>query len=272
MAPRPGYDRSHDRGTGMSSNLQFTNEEADSPGAPCPNCGSAMAADAVICLQCGYDKRSGKAPGDDVGRKKPSPLVLAGLVLVIVAALAAVFLRSSDSTSAPPAQPSAPAPTPAPVSAPTSAPTAQEAIVPESPQPESGETAPSAASPTSDESGMEPPAEPAAPPIDWDAVAASHLQRLAEELDRRAPMFETGNAVELRLTNGLINRGVFQRLSDGGVVVQIATNESRTLAVESLDRNTRLRVEAEYRRKYLEYLVAQRVALEKSAAGTIRAP
>lgn len=245
----------------MNSKLHLKHDdEEEASTEPCPNCGSPMATGTVICLQCGFDRRSGKAPGDG-GGKRPSPVIIAGLVLLIVAALAVVFLRSFGTEAAPIAPPVAPEPAP-------QAPPAQDAPQPEPAAPAVVEPA----APVATEIAVETPAapvveaEPVVPAIDWEAIAASHLQRLTTELDRRAPVYELGEAVELRMTNGLIHRGVYQRFAEGEILLQVTTNESRTFDVETLDRGTRVRVEPEYRQKYLEYLVRQRVAQEKAAA------
>lgn len=35
-------------------------EESISPATPCPGCGAALAAGAVLCIECGFDKRKGR--------------------------------------------------------------------------------------------------------------------------------------------------------------------------------------------------------------------
>lgn len=58
---------------------------------PCPKCGAGRAADAVVCMQCGFDSASGRAMSTKVGKDKPkrargsAPRVSGGMVGVIVA-------------------------------------------------------------------------------------------------------------------------------------------------------------------------------------------
>ncbi|HMP77547.1 MAG TPA: hypothetical protein PKE12_14720 [Kiritimatiellia bacterium] len=229
----------------------------------CPSCNAPLGVGAVICLQCGYDTRTGRRAGEAGGRK-PSPLIVAGLIVLIAAALAIVFLRASSPTPAPPPVQSAPAIET--VSTPVAAepePTPESAIEPAAPAPAEAPPAESTeASPATD--AVEPeetePEPPPAPVIDWDAVEATQRERAAMELDRRAPLFEAGEAVELRMANGFVHKGLFRGIDNGFLTLEFATNDIRQLALKEMDRATRLRAEPDYRARYLDYHVQQRIA------------
>lgn len=238
----------------MSSKLQLKKDDSPDETMTCPGCGAPLPVDAVLCVQCGYDTRAGRRIGED-GKKKSSPLLIGILAVAIVAAIAVVLLRSrSSSTSSPPA-PVAPAPistSPAPAlavaPAVSSTVTATDAAV----------NLVATSAPTT-VAVAETPVDPEKSAIDWAAVEAEQLERATAELDRRAPPYEAGESIELRLTNGIVQRGEFKGIVEGEVVLEIASNEVRQLSLESLDRGSRVRAEPAYRERYIEYFVRQRV-------------
>lgn len=256
----------------MSSKLQLKKDEPADESLTCPSCGAPMPVAAVICIQCGYNTRTKARVGDDVERKRPTLLIVAGAALIIgaIAFVALRSLNSSSETMPPPVATTPAATTSAPAPNVTSTETtgaesnaAAEATAdaPPASAPESAsETNGSDAAATGVQPETEQPAEPAEPAIDWAAIETEQMERATAELDRRAPMFELGEAIELRLTNGIIHRGIFQNLRAGTLFLAVTTNDVVELPVESLDRGSRTRVEPEYRERYIEFFVRKRIA------------
>ncbi|MCS6771702.1 MAG: zinc ribbon domain-containing protein [Kiritimatiellae bacterium] len=278
----------------MSQRLQLKKEQPPSDAQDCPGCGKPLPGGAVICIECGYDTRTGRRIGES-GRRKNSPVVIAGLILIIVGAVTTLYLRSketgtvpapasaADSESSPSApEPSAETSTPeslAPATtepaltaeAPTTA-TAESAPAAEAPAPASSEPASATAAeepaapsaPTTPEpettAVAEEPHVESAPAIDWEKVEQDQRQRITAEMDRRAPFFASGQLVEFRLTNGLVRRGTYQGRDAESARLKADGNEVITIPIVSLDRNTRIRVDADYRQRYIEFLARQRVA------------
>jgi hypothetical protein len=233
-----------------------------------------LAVGAVICVQCGYDTRTRRRVGE-AGARRPSPIVILGLLLVALVSAAVLYLRSLDDgvrPSPPPALPAAATapgelsppepPTAAAPAAETAAPTETASPAAEGTASETrAESAPSVAASES---------APTEPEIDWAELAARHRERLRAEADRRSPMFEPGESVEVRLANGLIRRGIFRGLD--GDALRLEAEESETIPLDKLDRNSRLRADAAYRERYLEYLTRQRIAeMQRARERTINA-
>ncbi|MCO5060505.1 MAG: zinc ribbon domain-containing protein [Kiritimatiellae bacterium] len=252
----------------MSLKLQLKRDDEPEPTNACPSCGADMPPSAVICIECGYDTRTGRRSGEE-NRRKLSPAIIFALVLAVVGAGATIALRvlNSSSDTLPPPSPSQQAPAP---TAETPAPSAPDTPAPASP--EASATAPAAteavAAASAEAPAAEPEPEPEPPAIDWAAVEAEQLEKANEELDRRAPLYEAGEAIELRLTNGIIVRGVFKGLRNGEVTLAVAEDDVRELPIESMDRQNRVRTEADYRQRYVEFVVKRRIAEMMQRAST----
>lgn len=253
----------------MTNPLRLKHEEKDEepPPSACPSCGAALDPEAVICVQCGYDVRAKRRVTE--GRPaRTNPLLIGGLLLVIVSALAVVFLRARTNDTAPAlvvqqaAPPAQSAPPPAePVPEPPAAPAPEPTPVPAPTSP------PDTPAVTAEPAPVE-PVEPEKPAVDWDAMQTELRGRAESDLDRRAPLFEPGALVELRTTNGIIQRGVFRAMAEGQLALEVATNDVRRLPLATLDRGTRVRLDADYRARYLDYVVSQRIAEMKKAEAT----
>ncbi|MBW7907440.1 MAG: hypothetical protein H3C50_00750 [Kiritimatiellae bacterium] len=252
----------------MSLKLQLKRDDEPEPTNACPSCGADMPPSAVICIECGYDTRTGRRSGEE-NRRKLSPPIIFALVLAVIGAGATIALRvlNSSSDTLPPPSPSQQAPAP---TAETPAPSAPDTPAPASP--EASATAPTTtdavAAASAEAPAAEPEPEPEPPAIDWTAIEAEQLEKATEELDRRAPMYEAGEAIELRLTNGIIVRGVFKGLTNGEVTLAVAEDDVRELPIESLDRQNRVRTEADYRQRYVEFVVKRRIAEMMQRAST----
>ena len=258
----------------MTNPLRLKPEETDEepPASACPSCGAPLEADAVICVQCGYDIRAKRrvTPGQPA---RANPLLIGALLLVIVGALAVVFLRAGSGDSAPAlvVQQAAPAPQTAlpaatePEPAPP-APTPSDVVPIPAPAPQL-ESPPAATEPEQVEAAAEPDT-PQEPEVDWAAMQTELRARAESDLDRRAPLFATGELIELRTTNGIIQRGVFRAMAEGQLTIAVTTNDTRHVPLVALDRNTRIRLDADYRSRYLDYVVNQRIAEMKKTEAT----
>lgn len=244
----------------MSERLKLKKEEPAREEMSCPGCGKPLGVGAVICVQCGYDTRTGRRVDASSGRKI-SPVLLIGLALVIGAAGVVVYLRSLDDgvrPTPPPASvtaaPEAPAPEPAAAPeepsapAPASEPAVEAQATAETHAPAAAQEAPLTAD------------EPPQPEINWEEVAAQQRDRIQVELDRRTPMFQEDESVELRLANGFIRRGIFRGATGGEIRLEEEGQGIQKIAFGQLDRNTRLRVDDDYRERYVDYLTRQRIA------------
>ncbi|MFI4881505.1 MAG: hypothetical protein ACIAQU_02845 [Phycisphaerales bacterium JB064] len=88
--PRPAASAAGGASAGFSMDAYL--DGIHTPDAnPCPKCGAGRAADAVVCMQCGFDSASGRAMTTKVGKDKPkrtrssAPRVSSGMVCVIIA-------------------------------------------------------------------------------------------------------------------------------------------------------------------------------------------
>ena len=240
----------------MASLLQFKQEEQP-PETRCPSCGAVVPEGAVLCVQCGYDFRSGRRVDEEVAPRS-NPLLIAGAALLVAVAAALVAWRILGSEEPPP--PPTPAPVaevapvqvvePAPVPAPEPVVTAAVAEVVAG-----GVTNPAAPV----ETVMETNAIPVEPPVDPAVLEAEQRTIVSEQLDQQAPMFQAGDELELRLTNGLVQRGSFVSRSEESLVVQVTSNQLRTMEFTLLDRGSRVRSDPLYRSRYIDFHARQRV-------------
>lgn len=102
----------------------------------CPECGASMGLDAVVCVQCGYDRRgpqaAGPVPAVAAGKRRlPMPAILAIVLLAVAAIGYALFLKRPPAAAGPePAGPAEPAPASPPVVEPEPAPETPAAAAP----------------------------------------------------------------------------------------------------------------------------------------------
>ncbi len=238
----------------MASPLQFKKEELP-PETRCPSCGASLPEGAVLCVQCGYDFRSGRRVDEEVA-PRTNPLLIAGIALVVALAAGLVAWRILGGEEPPPvvAAPvveAAPVKPPEPASVPVPEPVATAAV------PEvvaSGATNPAAPVEVVAETNT-PPAEP---PVDPAVLEAEQREIVIEQLDQQAPLFQAGDELELRLTNGLVQRGSFVSRSEQSLVVQVGSNQLRTMEFTLLDRGSRVRSDPLYRSRYIDFHARQR--------------
>lgn len=237
----------------MASALQLKKEDEPAE-TRCPSCGAVLPEEAVICVQCGYDFRSGRRV-DEEAAPRSNPLLIAGVALLVAVAAGLVAWRILGSSPPPPpvsppapvvAAPAPPAePTPAPAVASNPAPA--EVVATNTPSTNLVDTV------------AETNAPPAVPAVDPAVVEAEQRNAVEAQLDQMAPLYNAGDELELRLTNGLVQRGVFASRTETALVVKISSNQTRAVEFTLLDRGSRVRSDPQYRARYVDFHVQQRV-------------
>ena len=240
-------------------------QNEDGVGARCPSCGAALPEGAVLCVQCGHDLRTGRRVDDEAAPKR-NPLTIAGVALLVAVAAGLVAWRLGGSGPAAPAPASGPAPVvaaaePSSEAHPAPAPEVPTAVTNAAPAAVPDEAAPS---PTQEvvAAGVESnalPDEPAVPAVDPVMVENEQRGLVTDQLDQKAPLYEPGDEVELRLSNGLVQRGKLQSRTAEGLVLQVASNLTKTVEFGAMDRASRVRSDPAYRARYLDFHVQQRV-------------
>jgi hypothetical protein len=238
----------------MASSLKLKLDETTPEETRCPSCGASLAEGAVICVQCGYDFRSGRRVDEEVA-PRTNPLMIAGVALLVAVAAVLVAWRilSSDTTVAPVVVPPpsvvvvAEVVPPAPIPV---APTQEVAVV--------GAESTVVAVAESPESIVETNEVPDVPALDPAVVEAEQRAAVTEQLATKAPLFAAGEAVELRYTNGVVQRGVFVSRQEEGLTLQTGSNLTRVVEFILLDRGTRVRSDPGYRERYIDFHAQQR--------------
>ncbi|MBP7828302.1 MAG: zinc ribbon domain-containing protein [Kiritimatiellae bacterium] len=223
-------------------------------GMNCPSCGATMPPGAVLCVECGYDVRKGVRLGETPGWPPYVRWLIAGAGVIIVVMLVKTFLRphaiSEIAAPAPAVQAPPPAPT-APVPAPEAAPVAEPAPAPPPvPVPPSETNAPLA--------------EPEVSAEELTRLEADYRASLQGRLDQQQPLYRPGDVVELRKVNGLVIRGKLKSVDAQNALVLREEGEA-SVPLAELDRESRVRCDAAFRDKFIEYLVKKNI-------GSIRPP
>jgi DNA-directed RNA polymerase subunit M/transcription elongation factor TFIIS len=222
--------------------LQIKHDSVISGGKTCPSCGAIMAPEVVICIQCGYDTRTGSQYLDSPRKSNMLQWVLWGFGLLILAGLAKTFVfsggtRDDRAAVAPPVQQAS-----ATVS---SAATAETA----------GGTA-AAQSATGVQSSVPPVAVEATNKIA--KLEAEYRVRLNDQLATTYPMYAPGDAVVLRRVNGMVHRGTLAALKPDAVVV-VAGGQTNEIPMKMLDRASRLKCDPAFRVEAVDFHVQKRV-------------
>ena len=91
-----------------------------------------------------------------------------------------------------------------------------------------------------------------APTPDLSGMAAQQKKLLSKQLDDKYPLYESGAEAALRLSNGLVKRGVFI-VSDGTHVrLKLPTGEKIEVPLTSLDTMSRIRCDRPSRQQFIE--------------------
>ncbi|HBA83208.1 MAG TPA: hypothetical protein DCZ95_03850 [Verrucomicrobia bacterium] len=203
---------------------------------------------AVLCVQCGYNARTGTRIG--AGSPRGSAARIAFWVGGFAVAMALVLVVFKQRTAPPPppalaaqdslATPASENPAPALVSTGDAA----QALTTSLSSTAAVVTATSDRSLTNGSSNVF---------LEKDVRA-----KLSAQLDERFPIYKPGDSVALRRANGLIHRGEFRGLDGTNVVLMAASNRIEA-PVDVLDQPSRLRCDPAYRIKWLEYTLQRQM-------------
>ncbi|HEY8239929.1 MAG TPA: hypothetical protein VIH35_00700 [Kiritimatiellia bacterium] len=225
----------------MSQDLKLRPGMHDANSWECPSCGQATPHGSVICISCGYDKRVGRRINVQHGGRIPwGRIVGIAIGLGIVGVGASMLLTKLNKGDGPMV-----APGPKMEAPPATAPT--PALSPAQIASNAAAAAVSATNAVVSTNEM----------VDLDAVASEEpvtaaRESLARRVDQRFPLFAEGEQVGLRLTNGMMRRGTFGGV-DSTDVLLVTGDETGRLPLVSLDIGTRLRVDQDYRVRYVDY-------------------
>ncbi len=221
----------------------------------CPVCGNEVPADAVLCVNCGYDWRTGR---QIPSRPRPSmALMAASTILAAVLSGTAVYLFVTREKTSPPA---------AGRSRPRSLPARRQPATRQQPL----QTQPAATTTAATVENVS-PATPAPSQLATNSVAGSQPSPATQDsereqlekyrawvtakLDEKYPTFTHNQTVAIRLKSGIVYRGRFLGRKNEVIVILQKDATSREIPIASLDRPTRVRCDPAFRRKYIEYKV-----------------
>jgi hypothetical protein len=229
-----------------AAKLQVKHEGAIAGGNRCPSCGASMAAEAIICIQCGYDTRTGSQYLDNPQKSRMLQWVLWGFGLIILAGLAKTFVFKGGSVEDRDMVVS---------------PARQAPAVPESAAPTAtpGETA--AQQPAAGVNTATPPAVVSATnksPVDIEKLESEYRATLNDQLATTYPMYAPGDAVVLRRVNGMVHRGTLVALKPDAVVV-VGGGQTNEIPMKVLDRASRLKCDPAFRVQIVDFHVQKRV-------------
>lgn len=231
----------------LAGRLQVKKDAPVAGGTRCPSCGALMAEGAVLCVQCGFDNRTGRRVAEQPSRSQLVQTVLAVVGVVILAGLAWTYYRNTMSPREAPqaAEPAAggeqdfPEP---PVS------TAAEPELPAEP----GATQTVVAA-TNAPAVPDPQKE-----IDLRKAAAEYRVNLKKQLDARNPLYRVGESVVLYRTNGQVYRGTLESVRSNLVVVSVA-GAATPVPLDTLERSSRVRCDVAFRNRVIEHEVQRRI-------------
>ncbi|MBN1268711.1 MAG: hypothetical protein JXB04_03920 [Kiritimatiellae bacterium] len=196
-----------------------TRDMADA-GRACPHCGAPMASDAVLCVACGRDVRTGRRKK----MKRRAALRRAGaffLFLLLVGAGLAAWTRWGDSCRR---------------------------------WLERGEYTNVCDKVLATIADLTTNAVTAIreAPLTRKPDPAKQRELLAARLDVQCPLFQEGEEVALRGKDGIVTRGIYIGTGDGKVCLEGAGAEEVTVEVTLLDCATRLRCDLAFREAFIE--------------------
>ena len=229
-----------------AAKLQMKHDGPMAGGKKCPSCGLTMASEAVICIQCGYDTRTGSQYLDNPQKSRTLQWVLWGFGLIILAGLVKTFVfkggtGEGQETDVPPA---------------LQAPVAEISETPGATTNETAEAQPATGVQTS-----LPPAVADATdksPVDIAKLEVEYRAILNKQLATTYPMYAPGDAVVLRRVNGLVHRGTLAELKPDAVVV-VAGGQTNEISLKVLDRASRLKCDPKFRVQIVNFHVQKRV-------------
>jgi len=227
------------------------------PGKECPNCGSEVAADATLCVNCGYDFQTGRLVTQARERSFAGRAAAFFITGIVVGAVAGFLLGRSPAkrpaSREPVKEAAGTSPSSAPVQPGDTASVAESGSV----EPPPGE-APGAVREMAEEEAAAMGGEPS-PSSELSTEERIRLReriehRLTKWLAEKYPPFQKDEEAALRLRSGIVYRGRFLGVKED-VVVIVRDGQPLEIPLADLDRPSRLRSDSSFRRKYLEYAV-----------------
>jgi uncharacterized OB-fold protein len=242
--------------------LQVKHDNTITGGKRCPYCGATMSAEAVICIRCGYDTRTGVRHLENSNKSRLLQWVLWGFGLIILAGITKTFLlqggsKESGRTVMPPAQ-KAPVAAASAMAAATNEAAVKNEIVATNKTAATNETA--AAQPVSGIQTTLPPVVVSTDksPVDIAKIEADYRATLNQQLGATYPMAAPGEEVILRRSNGLVHRGTLTELKSDRVVV-VGNGQTNEIPLKALDRASRLKCDPAFRAQVVDFHVQKRM-------------
>ena len=262
-------------------------------GKPCPKCGAKAPADAVLCVQCGYNFKTGKNVSGGLSPETKRLIALGAVAGVILLGGLVWFLLPKEEEFVPPAN----IPSEEQIAADRAAreqKLAEEKAAKEKAEADkkAAEEAEKARLEAEKEAALQAQAEAeaaAARAAEEAAAAEAEAQRQAFEakkaqaletfrarLDATEPMIQPGETVELRTRNGLVQKGVFKRYGrrDGVrfAVLETELNGTLEIPIQDMDPATRRRCDAEFRAAYIQRFIDAKASQIQAAQAADAAP
>ena len=212
----------------------------------CPSCGSLVQEEAVFCVQCGYNFKTGKRYGEVSAQVRMVRKLVAIAGLVILGAVALFIIQSRWSSRDAGGKPEV---MDAPMPAVTATSVTAVVAIPE----ETVSTSPEMEGPEALSNVLE--------QTDIDSALAKMEQEfkntLKAQLGKKYPMYTKGETVALRKSNGMVHRGTLEVVTRELAVI-IQDGRHTEISLSELDRETRLRCDTSFREKWINAQVKKR--------------
>ncbi|MBR4252824.1 MAG: zinc ribbon domain-containing protein [Kiritimatiellae bacterium] len=262
-------------------------------GKPCPKCGAKAPADAVLCVQCGYNFKTGKNVSGGLPPETKRLIALGAVAGVILVGGLVWFLLPKEEEFVPPAN----IPSEEQIAADRAA--REQKLAEEKAAKEKAEAdkkaaeeakiaaekeaalqaqaeAEAAAARAAEEAAAAAAAEAEAQRQAFEAKKAQALETFRARLDATEPMIQPGETVELRTRNGLVQKGVFKRYGrrDGVrfAVLETELNGTLEIPIQDMDPATRRRCDAEFRAAYIQRFIDAKASQIQAAQAADAAP
>lgn len=202
----------------------------------CPACKHPLPEDAVVCVGCGLNLKTGAHIETRTAKRKGMPLLKRGLGLLVVAAAAGALFtqrdRLKDLLGKP--DPGAPAETVAEAAEPPAA----------SPAEKPPEASPDAQEPPNDEGAFT--------IADLLNAAEGYKESVSVALQRMRPLAQTNAMVDLRLINGRVQKGVLQTVTSSNLGIRVGA-QTETVPLAKIDPNDRLLCDPRFRDQWVHF-------------------
>ncbi len=228
------------------SRLQVKRDETVTGGKRCPGCGSAMQPEAVLCIYCGYDLRTGKPINTPTPMSPIWRVVAWGLGAILVALGLKIVLGRFGTANHAASPPSVATTVVSTASAPAAAPVAPAAAMARS----NAAVAQAASTGQTAAVTLNP------------AEVARREQELRQEYRRRLnekyPLFERGASIVLYRANGMVHRGMLVDLKPDAVVLY-TQSQRIDIPFKTLKQESRVQCDAKFRDQLIEAQVQKKM-------------